>query len=128
MTPSKSSSSKGKPANGESSRSTIRPTRIALWQQRALDRGRTPLPEAPGMRPWLKEQPTVETAPAVITPARAALRPLAPAPYTSVVTPISSQVSNSTASGSAEPPYQTPSSSPPAEKPQSKEEEEKDGK
>ncbi|KAH7198754.1 uncharacterized protein B0J16DRAFT_315054 [Fusarium flagelliforme] len=29
---------------------------IQPWQQRALDNGRTPLPEAPGERPWLRSK------------------------------------------------------------------------
>ncbi|KAI1073006.1 hypothetical protein LB507_009127 [Fusarium sp. FIESC RH6] len=33
------------------------PSLIQPWQQRALDKGRTPLPEAPGERPWLRSKP-----------------------------------------------------------------------
>jgi hypothetical protein len=101
--PPKNNSSEGKPADAELFKRSTRTTRIAPWQQRALDRGRTPLPEAPGIRPWLKEPSTVDAAPAVIAPGRAALRPLAPAPDISAVTPVFSQVSPSTTAGSAEP-------------------------
>ncbi|CAJ0551277.1 Ff.00g112070.m01.CDS01 [Fusarium sp. VM40] len=107
---------------------TARPTRITQWQQRALDNGRTPLLEAPGLRPWLREQLSDGAAP----PARAVLRPLAPAPApaqdTATVTPKSTQLSSTTTEGSAEPSSQTPSSSPPDEKSQSQKKEKKDSK
>ena len=38
-------------------RSNNPPSLIQPWQQRALDNGRTPLPEAPGERPWLRSKP-----------------------------------------------------------------------
>lgn len=31
------------------------PDRIKTWQRKALERGRTPLPDAPGYRPWLRK-------------------------------------------------------------------------
>lgn len=90
-------------SKGSSAKMTARPTRITQWQQRALDNGRTPLPEAPGLRPWLREQLSDGAAP----PARAVLRPLAPAPApaqdTATVTPKSTQLSSTTTEGSAEP-------------------------
>ncbi|KAH7242520.1 hypothetical protein BKA59DRAFT_514042 [Fusarium tricinctum] len=100
--PSKPSYSKG-----SSAKVPVRPTRITQWQQRALDNGRTPLPEAPGLRPWLKEQSSDGAA--VTVPVRALLRPLAPAPtpalapVTTSVTPKSTQMSSTTTEGSAEP-------------------------
>ncbi|KAM0248737.1 hypothetical protein ACHAP5_003227 [Fusarium lateritium] len=127
--PAKNSSSKDKPANGEASRSSMRFTRITQWQQRALDKGRTPLPEAPGMRPWLQKQLSDGVAPTEALPVRTRLRTLAPAaapavaPDTTTVTTESSQLSSLATTGSAEPSSQTPLSSPPDDKPQSEEKE-----
>lgn len=96
--PSKPSYSKG-----SSAKIPTRPTRITQWQQRALDNGRSPLPEAPGLRPWLREKSSDGAAP----PARALLRPLAPAPApaqdTASVTLNTTQLSSTTTEGSAEP-------------------------
>ena len=44
-------------------RSNKPPSLIQPWQQRALDNGRTPLPEAPGERPWLLSQPLSSQTP-----------------------------------------------------------------
>lgn len=90
-------------SKGSSAKMTTRPTRITQWQQRALDNGRTPLPEAPGLRPWLREQSSDGAALSGTAPARAVLRPLAPAPDTASVTPNSTKLSSTTTEGSAEP-------------------------
>ncbi|KAF9776522.1 hypothetical protein IL306_005274 [Fusarium sp. DS 682] len=44
-------------ANIDNSSSAIKP-----WQQRALARGRTPLPESPGFRPWQRDSSTQEAS------------------------------------------------------------------
>ncbi|RSM08716.1 hypothetical protein BHE90_009113 [Fusarium euwallaceae] len=37
---------------------------LTPWQERALQKGRTPLPEAPGARPWVSHPETLVAAPA----------------------------------------------------------------
>ncbi|KAG9497894.1 hypothetical protein J7337_010766 [Fusarium musae] len=37
------------------------------WQKRALEKGRTPLPESPGERPWLNLSPDTEISVAPLT-------------------------------------------------------------
>ncbi|KAJ4223411.1 hypothetical protein FSOLCH5_005190 [Fusarium solani] len=37
---------------------------ITPWQERAMQKGRTPLPEAPGARPWVTHPETLVAAPA----------------------------------------------------------------
>ncbi|RSL56241.1 hypothetical protein CEP54_008969 [Fusarium duplospermum] len=37
---------------------------LAPWQDKALRKGRTPLPEAPGARPWVSHPETLVAAPA----------------------------------------------------------------
>ncbi|UPK96117.1 hypothetical protein LCI18_007052 [Fusarium solani-melongenae] len=37
---------------------------ISPWQERAMQQGRTPLPEAPGARPWVTHPETLVAAPA----------------------------------------------------------------
>ncbi|KAF5966002.1 hypothetical protein FBULB1_11929 [Fusarium bulbicola] len=36
--------------------------RIKPWQRKALEVGRTPLPEAPGLRPWLRNYTDLDTS------------------------------------------------------------------
>ncbi|KAH7253857.1 uncharacterized protein BKA55DRAFT_566370 [Fusarium redolens] len=36
--------------------------RIKPWQRKAIGRGRTPLPDAPGHRPWLKKDINIDTS------------------------------------------------------------------
>ncbi|KAH7253858.1 uncharacterized protein BKA55DRAFT_538712 [Fusarium redolens] len=38
------------------------PNALKPWQVRALAKGRTPLPESPGCRPWLEDSPAQEAS------------------------------------------------------------------
>ncbi|PNP74729.1 hypothetical protein FNYG_11866 [Fusarium nygamai] len=49
----------------ENSKSTS--VQLWPWQKRALENGRTPLPESPGERPWLNLSPDTEISAAPLT-------------------------------------------------------------
>ncbi|KAF5251608.1 hypothetical protein FANTH_3218 [Fusarium anthophilum] len=57
------------------------------WQKRALENGRTPLPESPGERPWLNLSPDTEISAAPLTALTNASGPKTRSSHNNVATP-----------------------------------------